>query len=65
MPNLPPEAWSEAAEREAIRQEGCNLPIDVCKNITPADGAAKRAVQAKQGPNPSRERQPMGNGGIA
>jgi len=29
--NLPPEEWSEAAEREAIRQEGCNEVIDVCE----------------------------------
>ena len=63
MPNLPPESWSEQAEREAIRQEGCNLPIDVCKNITPADGAAKRALQKEQGPRSDRERQPLGDGG--
>lgn len=28
---LPPESWSEAAEREAIRQEGCREKIDQCE----------------------------------
>jgi hypothetical protein len=33
--NLPPEVWSEAAEREAIRQEGCGEKIDVCESKEP------------------------------
>ena len=65
MPNLPPEVWSEAVERIAIQQECCNEVIDVCKNITLADGAAKRALQKEQGPRSDRERQPLGNGGLA
>lgn len=31
MPNLPPEVWSEAAERIAIQQEGCGEEIDICE----------------------------------
>ena len=41
MAKLPPEVWSEAAEREAIRQEGCREKIDVCEAKEPAKQTEK------------------------